>query len=95
MCTAVVLGLDNFRVGMPGSLPFAGTAIDPTSYTLCANRSGHAVSPSLVLTVACGTPVSSQYVIIQSLDTADERLCLGEVKVYAYMTGQYAITFVL
>jgi len=91
----VVIGLDNFRVGGYASLPIVGTTIDPDSYTLCADF--RRFTFSLERTVTCTTTMSSQYVIVQSLDASPEKLCIGGVEMYAYVyiAGQYAITFEL
>jgi len=93
LCIIVVSGLDYFRVGMPDSLPYVGSGVRPDSYQLCADSSRHTVSASKVLSVKCNNTVTSRYVIVQSLDTTPERLCLAEVAVYP--AGQYAVTFVL
>jgi len=86
-------GLDNFRVGGYASLPSVGTPIQPNSYTLCGDFRGYV--HYLQRTVTCTTTMSSQYVIVQSLDASPEKLCLSEVEIYAYVyiAGQYAITF--
>jgi len=95
VCTAVVNGLDNFQVGFPSVLPTAGSAVQTDSYTVCGTMNV-GVTVGLVLTVTCHISVSTQqyrYVIIQSLDTSAEKLCIAEVCVSA--SSQYAITFLL
>jgi len=82
-----VKGLDNFRVGMPSAFPSDGAIVDPDSYRLCADASEHTIATGSTVTVACTAAVTAQYVIIQSLDSAAEKLCLAEVAVYA--AGQY------
>ena len=77
----VVEGLDNFRVGGSATQYDEGTEVDPGEYTECATVSGHLVTTGSTLYVACGTPLTTQYVIVQSLDHAAERLCLAEVAV--------------
>ena len=69
----------------------AGAYIDPASYTVCDTPiTGHITLSGLVLTITCTAIMSTQYVIIQSLDLTAERLCLAEVD----LCGQYATTFV-
>ena len=86
-CTAVVNGLNNFRVGMPSVLPVVGSPVDTNSYTVCGTKTTR-VAAGLQLTVDC-PPLTQQfrYVIIQSLDTTAEHLCIAEVAVNA--TSQY------
>ena len=83
-------GLDNFRVGGNQPLQYPGATVNPDAYTegICATQTGHTVSTGLVLKVTCTTTVTTQVVIIQSMDTAAERLCLAEVEVEIY--GQYS-----
>ena len=94
VCTVVVDGLDNFRVGGITYQPTTDDLIYPDSYTVCADQNTHIVSNGFVLNVTCGTAVSSRHIIIQSLDAVPERLCIAEVEMYEHMTGQYATTFV-
>lgn len=72
---------------MPSELPSVGASVEPDSYTLCADASDHVIAAGSTLVVACTTPVKAQFVIVQSLDSAAEKLCLAEVAVYA--AGQY------
>jgi len=90
---AVVNGLNNFQVGFPSTLPFAGSAVSITSYPLCGTKNiGVTIGQSV--TVECETSTEKyQYVIVQSIDTVAEKLCIAEVGVYE--GGQYAVTFVL
>jgi len=43
--------------------------------------------------VACDSAISNQWVIIQSLDTGAEKLCIGEVVIEVF--GEYVSMFVL
>jgi len=97
VCIVVVDGLNNFQVGFLDTLPAEGYLVDPASYPICGSQLNIAVQPSKLVELDCDTSVSEaaqyQYVIIQSLDTVGERLCLAEVDVYA--PRQYAVAFVL
>ena len=65
------------------------------SYTVCGMVEV-GVTVGLVLTITCPISVATQqyrYVIIQSLDTSAEKLCIAEACVNA--ASQYAVTFVL
>ena len=93
VCAAAVNGLNNFRVGFVVTLPTIGLAVDIDSYTVCGDVVV-GVSVGLVLTVDCSCPAEMyQYVIIQSLDTNAEKLCIAEACVNE-CDGQYAVTFV-
>ena len=97
VCTVVVDGLNNFQVGFPDALPAAGDLVDITSYPICGSQLNIAVQVGKLVELECDTTVSEaaqyQYVIIQSLDTVGEKLCLAEIGVYE--PGQYAVAFVL
>jgi len=86
VCFAAVNGLDNFRVGCLSSLPSEGTAIDTDSYYVC-NDQQTGVTTGRVMTVGCASADTCQYVIIQSLDTVAEKLCIAEARVLE--TSQY------
>jgi len=90
-------GLNNFQVGFPDALPAAGDLVDITSYPICGSQLNIAVQVGKLVELECDTAVSEaaqyQYVIIQSLDTVGEKLCLAEIGVYE--PGQYAVAFVL
>jgi len=63
-------------------MPTAGSAVATDSYPLCGQKNiGVTIAQSV--TVNC-EPTSNtyQYVIVQSLDTAAEQLCIAEVGVY-------------
>ena len=78
----VVKGVDNFQVGGQPNQIFAGQTIDTDSYPVCGVAKGHAVVAGKPIVVTCGNAgLTTQYLIIQSLDTAPEQLCLGEVTV--------------
>ena len=97
VCIVVVDGLNNFQVGFPDALPAEGDLVDITSYPICGSQLNIPVQVSKLVELDCDRTVSEaaqyQYVIIQSLDTETERLCLAEVGVYE--PGQYAVAFVL
>jgi len=93
VCIAVIVnGLNNFQIGFLDALPTAGVAIDVNSYTICASVSV-GVTAGLEVNVVCTACYESQYVIVQSIDTSAEELCLAEVCVNE--CGQYAVTFVV
>jgi len=89
-CT--VNGLNNFEVGFPSELPPTENSVR-SDYPVCAMRTVSVYS-GLKLTVNC-TPSDTlhQYVIIHSLDTSAEKMCIAEVCVYE--PRQYAITLAL
>jgi len=92
VCVAVVNGLNNFRVGFPDALPTANTAVDVASYPVCGSLTV-GVNVGKVVTVKCASSsVMYQYIIIQSVDTSAEKLCLAEVCVNE--AGQCAVTSV-
>jgi len=94
VCTAVVNGLNNFQVGFPSVLPTAGSAVQTDSYPVCGVVEV-GVTVGLVLKVTCPISIAIQqyrYVIIQSLDTSAEKLCIAEVCVDA--ASQYAVRYV-
>jgi len=75
---------------MPSTLPTVGVRFDASSYPICGTRENVVVAVGEQVTIQC--PESDQqfrYVIVQSLDTEAERLCLAEVGVFE--AGQYAI----
>jgi len=90
-------GLNNFQVGFPDALPAEGDSVDITSYPICGSQLNIAVQVGKLVELDCDRTVSEaaqyQYVIIQSLDTIGERLCLAEIRVYE--PRQYAVAFVL
>jgi len=92
VCTAVVNGLNNFQVGMPSVLPTEGTSVDTESYVVCGTWN-NVVSIHLVISVDCAPSTEKfRYVIVQSLDTEAEKLCLAEVAVYIGGTCAAALT---
>ena len=97
VCIVVVDGLNNFQVGFPDALPAEGDSVDISSYPICGSQLNIPVQVSKLVELDCDGTVSEaaqyQYVIIQSLDTIGEKLCLAEVGVYE--PGQYAVVFVL
>ena len=86
VCFAAVNGLNNFRVGCLTSLPSEGRAINTDSYRVCRDlQTG--VSAGQVVKVDCRNADTCRYVIIQSLDTVAEKLCIAEACVLE--TSQY------
>ena len=68
-------------------MPSQGTAIKTDLYAVC-NDLQTGVSAGLVVTVDCVSSVEScRYVIVQSLDTSAEKMCIAEACVLE--TGQY------
>ena len=90
VCTVVVNGLNYFQVGFPSELPSTTLAVDPASYPVCGVVDV-GVSGGLVINVDCSETGLYQYVIVQSIDTSAEKLCIAEV--CAFEAGQYAVTF--
>ena len=98
VCAIVVDGLNNFRVGGNIALQYPGASPDPDAYTvgICATEDAHTVSSGLVLSVVCDAPLTTSVVIIQSLDTSAEKLCIAEVSIEIYgQYMQYATLFIL
>jgi len=89
--------MDNFQVGVhPGPLS-TGLVVDVTSYMPCLVGGNAAQNPTVVagneIEVVCDSAVADQWVIIQSLDTGAEKLCIGEVVIE--VVGEYVSMFVL
>ena len=94
VCIAVVNGLNNFQVGFPVALPTEGSAVNTNSYDLCGAINTGVPIVGLVITIECASSTQQyRYVIVQSLDTSAEELCIAELAVYE--AGIYAITFTL
>ena len=92
VCVAVVNGLNKFQVGFPDALPTANIAVDVTSYPVCGSLTV-GVAVGKVVNVKCASSTEMyQYIIIQSVDTSAEKLCLAEVCVNE--GGQCAVTSV-
>jgi len=80
-----VRGLNNFEVLLSNKFPAKGSPVEADSYWLCAQYQGQ-VSVGGNITVSCGArSLPGRYVIVRSLDTTPERLCIAEVAVYASM----------
>jgi len=93
VCAAAVNGLNNFRVGFLPIVPTTGEAVDIESYPVCGTKIV-GVTVGAEVTVNCAASTQQyRYVIVQSVDTSAEALCIAEVCVKE--GGQYAITFVL
>ena len=98
VCTAVVQGLDNFQVGVRDDILFTGLVVATTGdYTPCLVGMNSVQSPIVVagneVEVACDAGIMGQWLIIQSLDTGAEKLCIGEVVVEVF--GEYVSMFIL
>ena len=93
VCTAVVQGLDNFQVGVRDAILFTGLIVDPATYMPCLVGGFPEQNPIVVagneVEVACDMGIMGQWLIIQSLDTGAEKLCIGEVAVEIF--GEYCI----
>jgi len=94
VCTVVVEGLDNFQVGVhPGPLR-TGLVVSTAEYALCSVGGMAAHNPIVVagneIEVVCDTATIGRWVIIQSLDTGVEKLCLAEVVIEVF--GEYVRT---
>jgi len=98
LCTAAVGGVNNIQVGMPSGFPRVWSSVgqsqvNTSSYTVCGKSSNHRVVAGTVLTINCSPSTQQfQYVIVQSLDTRAEKLCIAEVAVYE--GGLYASAIV-
>ena len=92
ICTVVVNGLNNFLVGFLTALPAEGSAVDTNSYTVC-NSMTVGVEPGLTVSLECSPSESEKhrYVVVQSVDTSAESLCIAEICVYG--KGWCAVTF--
>ena len=91
---------------MPQEFPKVGKMVATRSYAMCGTVSV-GVTIGLVVNVDClAFTKKYRYVIVQSLDTHAEHLCIGEVAVYAdgqhslplttrhrASTGMYSLTF--
>jgi len=93
VCTVAVNGLNNFQVGFVTAIPTAGDYVDPSSYTVCGTVSTSVVINQEIRVDCVPNTELYQYVIIQSLDTEAEMLCMADVCVYE--PRQYAIEFIL
>jgi len=79
----VVRGLNNFRVGKPSSTPVVGKAVVISDSEKCGgDQNDHATTPGSKRSITCIPTLNTQYVVVQSLDTEAEKLCLAEVTVY-------------
>ena len=85
-------GLNNFQVGFLVALPAASDAVDVNSYTICGSVSV-GVTAGGVIDVPCTASGEFQYIIVQSIDTSAEELCIAEV--CANKGGLCAVTFVV
>ena len=72
-------GLDNIEIGVMSALPTEGSAVTADSYTVCGRHSG-SVATTEKITVDCVATV--RYLVIRSLDTTPEQLCMAEVVVH-------------
>ena len=72
-------------------MPTAGSVVDSGSYDACGSVLIR-VDIGIQINVVCWRATTARYVIIQSLDTSTERLCIAEACVIA--GRQYAIAVV-
>jgi len=98
VCTVVVQGLDHFQVGVRDVILFTSLVVATTGdYTPCLVGGVAAQTPIVAagteVEVACDAGIMGQWLIIQSLDTGAEKLCIGEVVVEVF--GEYVSMFVL
>ena len=84
ICTAVVNGLDNFQIVFASTLPAEGSTINPREYRddLCGTSNTGVVIGQVIEVRCAATTNQYRYVLIQSLDTRAEKLCIAEVCVY-------------
>jgi len=87
-------GLNNLQIGFPDTLPVENNPVPTNSYPICASLINEPPAVGKLVELECNKTVTAaaqyQYVIIQSLDTVQELLCIAEVGVYE--PGQYAKT---
>ena len=87
-------GFNNFQIGYVNGFPASGAAVDTSSYQICGKMTV-SVFIGQMIPVYCSEPYQfSQYVIIQSLDTQAEKLCMAELCVYEPSQCAFALTFV-
>jgi len=84
-----VEGLDNFQVGVhPGPLRTGLVVSTMSDYMPCLVGGVAAQNPTIVpgnvIKVVCDTAIIGRWVIIQSLDTGAEKLCLAEVVIEVF-----------
>ena len=84
-------GLNNFIIGFPTVVPTEDSVVDPNSYVACGSVT-ISVDIGIQIAVECSPATTARYVIIQSLDTSAERLCIAEACVIA--GSEYAIAIV-
>ena len=64
-------------------MPTAGSAVDRNSYPLCASVTT-GVNTGWLIHIGCASSTEQyRYIIVQSVDTRAEKLCIAEVCVYA------------
>ena len=73
--------------------PTKGSEVDPSSYTVCETMKVNATAGKVVTINCLLSTQQFRYVIIQSLDSSPERLCIAEVAVYC--TSQYTVTIII
>ena len=76
-------GLDNIEIGVMFALPTAGSAVSADSYTVCGQHRG---TVGVAGSIAVDCVATARYLVIRSLDTTREQLCIAEVAVYATVT---------
>jgi len=78
VCSSAVNGLNNFQIGFPTAVPTLGSPVDSSSYDVCGSVN-FGLPAGAVIDVECVTTTQQyRYVIIQSLNTSAEKLCIAE-----------------
>lgn len=86
MC--VVDGLSDFLVGGYTHQPITDDLFNEASFTQCSQENMHTAQAGIDLQVTCDVLVTTEVIMIVSTSAIPVRLCLAEVKAYAY--GQYS-----
>ena len=71
---------------MPAVLPSPGSAVNATSYTICGTWEWDIESliPGFVIPITCLAYTQQfQYIIVQTLDSQPQQLCIAELAVHA------------
>ena len=69
---------------MPAVLPSPGSAVNATSYTICGTWDIELLTPGGVVEITCVAYTQQfQYIIVQTLDSQSQQLCIAELAVHA------------
>jgi len=69
---------------MPAVLPSPGSAVNATSYTICGTWDIELLTPGGVVEITCVAYTQQfQYIIVQTLDSQPQQLCIAELAVHA------------